>query len=114
MKYLKKLILNNNKLNSLPEWIVELENLEILLLNDNHFETFPVVFMKLKKLSTFQIDRNPGLKIQVGARTLPYDEGSTLKHLGVLLNPDHSLWIGTVLKSRYIVPLDGEKVEQLQ
>jgi hypothetical protein len=55
---LKKLDLNNNHLNRLPQSIENLTSLEILFLSENEFEAIPEVVGKLKKLRVISLRGN--------------------------------------------------------
>jgi Leucine-rich repeat (LRR) protein len=55
---LKLLNLSNRELNTLPEEIALLENLEELDISYNEFEVFPPVIFKLKKLKVLYFHRN--------------------------------------------------------
>ena len=52
---LRVLMLHKNRLSDLPPWLAEMEALQVLLLDQNRFDAFPDVLLRMDRLETLSL-----------------------------------------------------------
>lgn len=78
LRALRVLMLHKNRLTDLPPWLADMESLQVLLLDQNRFEAFPDVLLQLDQLETLSLGDNFIQEIP-----LDVDHMASLRHLAL-------------------------------
>ena len=75
---LRVLMLHKNRLSDLPPWLADMEALQVLLLDQNRFDAFPDVLLRMDQLETLSLGDNFIEEIP-----LDVDHMASLRHLAL-------------------------------